>query len=134
MATEGSAESRRGPGVLVLVVVLLLAAGGWVSWLGTRVPAPAAAQPSPGPARAEGPVASIELPHPDLELPPGPHRERFRVACTVCHSPRLALTQPGFPEKKWAEVVHKMVDVYGAALSPEEEREVAAYLAAVRGE
>jgi hypothetical protein len=56
------------------------------------------------------------------------------VACTLCHSPRLAFTQPGFPEKKWGEVVHKMVAVYGAPISPGEERKIAAYLTAVHGE
>jgi hypothetical protein len=138
MATENPNAAGRGKRrFLVPVVLLLLVAGAWVSWVGTR------GQQAPdrdGEARAEqspqsaGPVVSIELPHANLELPPGPHRDRFQVSCTLCHSPRLPLTQPPFPEKQWAEVVHKMVATYGAPLDPEEEREVVAYLTAVRGE
>jgi hypothetical protein len=43
------------------------------------------------------------------------------------------LTQPRLSEKKWGEVVHKMVAVYGAPITPEEERAVVAYLIAIRG-
>jgi hypothetical protein len=134
MTTNGSSDSRRTLLVLVPLVVLLLAVGGWVSWVGTRGPQPAEQLPASRPVRPDGPVTSIELPHPDLELPPGPHRDRFQTACTVCHSPRLAFTQPGFPEKKWAEIVHKMVAVYGAPLNSTEEHEVTVYLSAVHGE
>jgi hypothetical protein len=66
-------------------------------------------------------------------IPDGPNREQFIALCRLCHSTRLILTQPRFPEKKWAEVVHKMVAVYGAPLLPEEEQSVVAYLTAVLG-
>jgi hypothetical protein len=134
MATEPSTDSRRTLALLVALAVVLLVAAGWVSWLGIRGPRQALPESASEPRHLKGPVVRIELPHLDLELPPGPHRDRFQVACTVCHSPRLAFTQPGFPEKKWAEVVHKMVAVYGAPLSPTEEGEIVAYLAAVRGQ
>jgi hypothetical protein len=134
MATEGSTTvGHRTFPILLVVVVLLLAAGAWVSWLGTRGQTYTDAQPAVEPPHPAGPIVRIELPHEDMELPPGPHRERFQVACTICHSPRLAFTQPHFPEKKWAEVVHKMVAVYGAPISPQEEREIAGYLTAVHG-
>jgi hypothetical protein len=134
MATEdpAAAERRTFP-ILLVAVVLLLAAGAWVSWLGTRGQASSDTQPAAEAERSASQVVRIELPHEEMELPPGPHRERFQVACTVCHSPRLAFTQPLFAEKKWAEVVHKMVAVYGAPISPQEEREIAGYLTAVHG-
>ena len=137
MASErpnGTGRGRRR--LLVPVVLLLLVAGAWVSWVGTRGQGAADRE---GEAQAEpalqsaGPVVSIELPHANLELPPGPHRDRFQVSCTLCHSPRLPLTQPPFSEKEWAETVHKMVATYGAPLDAEEEREVVAYLTAVLG-
>jgi hypothetical protein len=121
---------------LVPLVLLLLGAGVWVSWVGTRGQGPAeregeaSAEPS---LQSAGPVVSIELPHANLELPPGPHRDRFQDSCTICHSPRLPLTQPPFPEKEWAEIVHKMVATYGAPLDAAEEREVVTYLTAVHG-
>jgi hypothetical protein len=137
MATESpNPASRHTRRFLVPVVVLLLVAGAWVSWIGTRGQGAAqregevAAEPS---VQSAGPIVSIELPHANLELPHGPHRDRFQVSCTLCHSPRLPLTQPPFPEKEWAEIVHKMVVTYGAPLDPEEEREVVAYLTAVHG-
>jgi hypothetical protein len=137
MATESPNPAGRGTRrFLVPVVVLLLVAGAWVSWVGTRGRGAAdrAGEDSAEPSlQSTGPVVSIELPHANLKLPPGPHRDRFQVSCTLCHSPRLALTQPPFPEKEWAEVVHKMVATYGAPLDPEEEREVVAYLTAVHG-
>jgi hypothetical protein len=134
MTTEGSttAQSRTFP-ILLVAVVVLFVAGGWVSWLGTRGQAYSDTEPAAETPRPARPVVRIELPYEEMELPLGPHRERFQVACTVCHSPRLALTQPLFPEKKWAEVVHKMVAVYGAPISPQEEREITGYLAAVHG-
>lgn len=124
----------RGPrGMALLLVIALLVAGGAVSYLGIRsqpLPAPDAAGAGPGPAE---PVVRIELPHESFAAPPGPHRERFQVHCTVCHSLRLAFTQPKLPEKKWQEVVHKMIAVYGAPTTPDEEREIVTYLTAVHG-
>jgi transposase-like protein len=76
---------------------------------------------------------SIELPYDEPALPPGPHLAEFQVACTTCHSTRLALTQPPFPKAKWHEVVHKMVATYGAPLNAADEAQVVDYLAAIRG-
>jgi hypothetical protein len=120
---------RLGP---PLVLALFLGAAA-VSYFGTRggEPGPVTIRsPAPGPTE---PVVSITLPQEDVEIPPGPNREQFRVACTVCHSPRLAFTQPRFGEKKWAEVVHKMVAVYGAPIPAADEPALVAYLTAVRG-
>ena len=54
----------------------------------------------------------------DIELPAGPHRDEFQTSCLICHSARLPLSQPPFHRAKWVEVVHKMVDAYGARNDP----------------
>ena len=56
----------------------------------------------------------------------------FQTSCVICHSARLPLSQPPFPREKWVEVVHKMVDAYGAPMTPEEESHVVDYLLAAR--
>ncbi len=68
----------------------------------------------------------------DIALPEGPHRDEFQTSCLTCHSARLPLGQPRFGREKWAEVVHKMVAVYGAPVTPQQEAEVVDYLLAVR--
>lgn len=78
------------------------------------------------------PVYHIDLMIEDAQVPPGPHREEFTAVCRLCHSPRLALTQPVLSEKQWNAVVHKMVAVYQAPLSAEQERHIVAYLTAVQ--
>ncbi len=80
------------------------------------------------------PVYSIQLPYEfEPDVPLGQHRAQFTAVCGLCHSPRLALTQPLLTEAQWKASVHKMVAVYGAPLSPPEEASVVAYLMAVRG-
>ena len=77
-------------------------------------------------------VHSIALPDAWPAIPDGPNRPQFEALCRLCHSPRLVLTQPCLTEPKWAEVVHKMVAVYGAPIAPEQEREIVAYLTAIQ--
>jgi hypothetical protein len=43
------------------------------------------------------------------------------------------LTQPRLPEKKWAEVVKKMVVTYGAQIPEDQEPLVVQYLTTIRG-
>jgi hypothetical protein len=40
---------------------------------------------------------------------------------------------PPFPEKQWAEVVHKMVATYGAPIEKMQETEIVQYLQTIRG-
>lgn len=112
--------------------LLLLVLGGVLAFFGTR----GGSTPRTPERRSTSPresVVSIEMPHEEPHLPPGPNREKFLIACTSCHSPRLALTQPRFSAEKWKPVVHKMVAVYGAPLTPGDEAEIVAYLAVARG-
>ena len=106
-----------------------------VATYGIRDPAAIApAQPSKKDAESiRGTITRIEIPYDDPPIPPGPHREEFRVACTVCHSPRLVFTQPPLTQKQWNAVVHKMVAAYGAPLSGEEEKQIVSYLQTVHG-
>jgi hypothetical protein len=79
-------------------------------------------------------VWSIELPYEEPpRVPPGPNVAQFTAYCRLCHSPRLALTQPRLTGKRWGEVVRKMVTVYGAPIPPSQEPAVVEYLTAVRG-
>jgi hypothetical protein len=86
-------------------------------------------------ARAsDGQVYSIELPYEEpTYVPDGPHVAAFTAYCRLCHTPRLVLTQPRLTEKKWGEVVKKMVVTYGAQIPPEQEPLIVQYLMAVRG-
>jgi len=121
-------------GVAVIVGVVLLSAllpSGRVHYRSTGA-TPEAAQEWKG-LPHHGPVYSILLPYEEPNVPAGPNQEQFKALCRLCHSPRLALTQPRFSEKKWAEIVHKMVAVYGAQIPPEQERAVVVYLNAIRG-
>lgn len=76
---------------------------------------------------------ALVLPHDPPDLPPGPHRIAFETSCTICHSTRLVVNQPPFPQKKWAEEVHKMVTAYGAPIAPEDEPRIVEYLMVLRG-
>jgi mono/diheme cytochrome c family protein len=120
--------------MLVALVGALFLAGAVVSHFGIQHPPLSGPGTPPQAVTPADLVVQIDLPHEDFTVPPGPHRERFQVNCTICHSPRLAFTQPPLPEKKWQEVVHKMVAVYGAPPTPDEEREIVRYLSAVHGQ
>jgi hypothetical protein len=139
MATEQTATpSRRTLRVGLPLVLMLFVAAGVVSYFGIR-PASGQRQPPGSSAQDQGansprsPVVSIVLPYDEPDLPPGPHREQFQIACTTCHSTRLVLTQPPFAKAKWGEVVKKMVDVYGAPLNADDQARAVDYLAAIRG-
>ena len=137
-------KRRQGWGPMGAGAALLLI----LALLGVLLPTPgdrsrgAALQPAPSSFRAT--AYSITLPDAAPHLPDGPNRELFRAQCQLCHSARLVLTQPRLSEKKWREVVHKMVVVYRAPLLPEQdlapdrvgdlEQAIVAYLVAVRGE
>jgi len=68
----------------------------------------------------------------DIDLPEEPHRDEFQTSCLICHSARLPLSQPAFHREQWVEIVHKMVAVYGAPMTPEEESRVVDYMVAAR--
>ena len=67
------------------------------------------------------------------KVPRGPHQDDFVFNCTACHSTRLTMTQPSFPATKWAEIVKKMVTVYGAKIDAPLDEQIVKYLSTVKG-
>lgn len=130
-----SRAGRRALSTVVGFFVALGLGGFLLFWTDPARSMPAAAEPRVIPEpEATGTVHAVEVPFDDPpHVPAGPNRHEFTAVCRLCHSPRLPLTQPRFPEKKWAAIVHKMVEVYGAPITPDQERSVVAYLTAVRG-
>ena len=107
-----------------------------LAFLGAAMPwanKPASPPPAERPP-ADELASSLSLPDAWPAIPDGPNRVQFEALCRLCHSPRLVLTQPRFPEKKWAEVVHKMVVVYGAPIPEDQERAIVTYLTTIRGD
>ena len=78
-------------------------------------------------------VRSISLPHDEAFAPPGPGRDAFVTACVVCHSPRYITSQPPFSRAVWRGIVQKMIDTYGAHITPSQAAEIVDYLAATNG-
>jgi hypothetical protein len=139
MATEQTASlSGRTLGFGLLLAIVLFAVAGVASYFGTRGSG-VGALPQPGsPVDAlpqlNSPVVSITLPIEEPDVPSGPHQQQFQVACTICHSTRLVLTQPPFSKAKWGEIVKKMADVYGAPISVDDQGRLVEYLTAIRGQ
>lgn len=128
LAYDADATHRQRFGLILALGLGLIATG--ISYVGTRD-----AWVTAGRRPVEGVVAtSREAADPawDIEMPEGPHRDEFQTSCLICHSGRLPFSQPTFRREKWVEIVHKMVDAYGAPLTPEEESQVVDYLLAVR--
>jgi hypothetical protein len=78
-------------------------------------------------------VRSISLPHDEAFAPPGPGRDAFVTACVVCHSPRYITSQPPFSRVVWKGIVQKMIDTYGAHITPMQAAEIVDYLGATNG-
>jgi hypothetical protein len=135
--TESPRQTRRAAVLWTLIVGILTTLVAVFAFRGqslvTPGTPPVANAPGSPKASPQGPVYTLVLPHDPPELPPGPHRDRVVISCTICHSTRLLLNQPTFPREKWAEVVHKMVAAYGAPIAPEEEPQLVEYLTSVRG-
>ena len=126
-------SSPMRPGLLLVgAVLLLLAAGGGVAYVGMRDLVTPISESPPLPFDSD--IVRIELPHEAFPVPPGENREAFITSCVQCHSPRLVFTQPKFPAKTWAAVVAKMVNVHKASLTPDEQKTIVAYLSSVHGE
>ncbi len=122
------ATHRQRFGLILAGGVGLIAAG--ISYFGTRAAwVTADRRPDAGAVATSGVAMD---PAWDLDLPEEPHRDVFQTSCLICHSARLALSQPTFPREQWVEVVHKMVAAYGAPMTPEDESRVVDYLVAAQ--
>ena len=125
---DADATHRQRFGLILVAGVSLVAAG--VAYVGTRDAWVSADSRASSDAAATSDIASD--PAWDWELPAGPNRADFQTSCLICHSARLPLSQPPFRREKWAEVVHKMVEAYGAPMTSEDESRVVDYLLAAR--
>ncbi len=83
-----------------------------------------------GSADISGQVHSISLPQIAVQLKPGPGREKTETYCAICHSVDYITMQPNFPEKKWGEIVAKMIKTFGAPIPADAAKEITAYLGA----
>lgn len=95
-------------------------------------------QPAPAstvqPAKVVGDLHSITFPQiPQPELPEGPGKGAFMLACTFCHTPRYVTMQPPFSRKTWAAEVDKMRKTFGASITDEQAAQSVDYLVSIRG-
>ncbi len=66
-------------------------------------------------------------------LAPGPGMEIARANCGICHSTDYIVRQPRGDAKQWGAEVAKMIKVFGAPISPENEKAIVEYLATAYG-
>ncbi len=66
-------------------------------------------------------------------LAPGPGMEVARANCGICHSTDYLVRQPRGDAKQWGPEVAKMIKVFGAPISPENEKIIVEYLATAYG-
>jgi mono/diheme cytochrome c family protein len=65
-----------------------------------------------------------------LALADGPGRELTQASCSMCHSVDYILINAPFQDRTgWEKTVTKMVKVFGAPLTPEDNAAIVAYLA-----
>ena len=88
---------------------------------------------SPPVSQPVSPDRTISLPHDEPFAPPGPGRDAFVTACVVCHSARYITSQPPLSRVAWRGIVQKMIDSYGAHVTPSQAAEIVSYLAATNG-
>ncbi len=63
----------------------------------------------------------------------GPGMEVARANCGICHSTDYIVRQPRGDAKQWGPEVAKMIKVFGAPVSPENEKIIVEYLATAYG-
>jgi sulfite dehydrogenase (cytochrome) subunit B len=78
-------------------------------------------------------IERITLPQVPTEIPKGPNMQVYEKNCLICHSARYVITQPRFSRAAWQSEVKKMVDSYGASISPADQALIVEYLVAVKG-
>ena len=61
-------------------------------------------------------------------LKPGAGMEVARANCLICHSTDYIVLQPRGDAKQWQAVVTKMIKVFGAPITPDNEKTIVEYL------
>ena len=96
-----------------------------------------AAMGQAAPALADTPMIfkseKVELPTGDRMFPGGDKAAAINNNCVTCHSAGMVLNQPSLSKGEWAGEVHKMVGVYKAPVSPEDQAVIIDYLAETKG-
>ena len=115
---------KRRESMFVLLIALALLASAVSQQLDT---------PSKARKGSKSAVEEITLPNYPLDVPPGPNRAAFQLHCLFCHSARYVTMQPRFSQTVWEKEVKKMVDVYGAPITPDEQKQIVEYLVAIKG-
>ena len=59
--------------------------------------------------------------------------EVARANCGLCHSTDYIVRQPRADAKQWGPEVAKMIKVFGAPISPENEKTIVEYLSSAYG-
>lgn len=80
-------------------------------------------------AGQEGAVKSMTLPVVETRLKEGEGIDKVMTNCNICHSVDYITMQPQFPNAKWSEIVHKMINVFGAPISEDDAQIIINYLA-----
>ena len=62
------------------------------------------------------------------ELAQGEGREIIQIFCRFCHSTTYITMQPSLPAATWESVVNKMINIYGAPISEDSEKQIVNYL------
>ena len=75
----------------------------------------------------------VELPTGDRMFPGGDKAAAINNNCVTCHSAGMVLNQPSLSRGEWTGEVHKMVGVYKAPVSPEDQAASIDYLAETKG-
>lgn len=89
------------------------------------------------PALADTPMTfrseKVELPTGDRMFPGGDKASAINNNCVTCHSAGMVLNQPSLSKGEWAGEVHKMVGVYKAPVTSEDQAAIIDYLAETKG-
>ena len=88
------------------------------------------------PLGAGAQMKSITLPpdHAHAELKPGAGVDATQRACRSCHSTDYVVMQPRGDAKQWEGVVTKMINVFGATITPEDATTIVQYLSTQYGQ
>ena len=103
-------KRSRGTSILLLTVVAI---GAWISTNAQQSATSGSSKAS------KNPVHEITLPDIPTNMPAGPNLAAYQQKCLLCHSSRYVTMQPRFSKTVWEKEVKKMVDVYGAPITPE---------------
>ena len=85
-------------------------------------------QPGQIPQTSDGMYSVGAYPLYTPELAQGEGREIIQIFCRFCHSTTYITMQPPLPAATWESVVNKMINIYGAPISEDSEKQIVNYL------